>query len=308
MSVIHNISLQHKFTYAFGIVCGLCILQGNFTYFSFRRAVARCADLGENAIPSLVQFSQGQAAMNTQRREDLNLMLCRTPQCIADHSAQRNRAVQDYETSVKNYEPLISHPGESELYQKMRTTYAEYKQTSDRGVALVAAGRTGDALDALGTESANAQFRTALDAMNALADLNIKGGLKSVDDAVTTGRSAIWVNLGMTMLIVGLCAFTGLLLTRVTAPSIGRVMAVLERVAQKDLTEGVVVTGTDEIGRLGEALNTSVTSMRELLGSVAQGSDTLSAATTEISARAVQSAGNARAESGKINQIAAAAQ
>jgi len=79
-------------------------------------------------------------------------------------------------------------------------------------------------------------------------------------------------------------------------------------VAAKDLTASVAVTGTDEIGQLGKALNGTVAAIREVLGSVAHGVDTLSAATTEISTRAVQTAGNARAESGKINQIAAAAQ
>ena len=78
--------------------------------------------------------------------------------------------------------------------------------------------------------------------------------------------------------------------------------------AAKDLTASVRVTGTDEIGQLGEAFNASVASIRKVLQSVAKGADTLSSATTEISARAVQSAGNSRAESSKINQIAAAAQ
>ena len=41
---------------------------------------------------------------------------------------------------------------------------------------------------------------------------------------------------------------------------------------------------------------------------VAEAADTLSAATTEISSRAVQSAGNAHLQSSKTNQIAAAAQ
>ena len=48
--------------------------------------------------------------------------------------------------------------------------------------------------------------------------------------------------------------------------------------------------------------------MRSVLQSVAQGAETLSAATTEISARSVQSAGNAHTQSSKTNQIAAAAQ
>jgi methyl-accepting chemotaxis protein len=48
--------------------------------------------------------------------------------------------------------------------------------------------------------------------------------------------------------------------------------------------------------------------MREVLQSVAKGAETLSAATTEMSARSVQAAGNANTQSSKTNQIAAAAQ
>jgi len=67
-------------------------------------------------------------------------------------------------------------------------------------------------------------------------------------------------------------------------------------------------TGTDEIGRVADAFDMSVAAIREVLIAVAQGAETLSAATTEISARSVQSAGNANTQSSKTNQIAAAAQ
>ncbi len=82
----------------------------------------------------------------------------------------------------------------------------------------------------------------------------------------------------------------------------------LERLATKDLTVFVDVTGTDEIGRLGGAINKCAASMRTMLQEVGRGADTLSAATTEITVRAVQSAGNAHAQSNNTNQIAAAAQ
>jgi methyl-accepting chemotaxis protein len=48
--------------------------------------------------------------------------------------------------------------------------------------------------------------------------------------------------------------------------------------------------------------------MRSVLVSVTQGAATLSAATTEMSARSIQAAGNANTQSSKTNQIAAAAQ
>jgi methyl-accepting chemotaxis protein len=74
------------------------------------------------------------------------------------------------------------------------------------------------------------------------------------------------------------------------------------------MTTSIRVTGSDEIGRLGEAINTSVAAMRDVLQSVARGAETLSAATTEMSARSIQAAGNANTQSSKTNQIAAAAQ
>jgi methyl-accepting chemotaxis protein len=110
------------------------------------------------------------------------------------------------------------------------------------------------------------------------------------------------------LLISFLCAMTGVLLTRLIAPPLQRATAALERVADKDLTVSVEEHGNDEIGRLSIALNGCVTSMRGVLQSVTQGAEMLSAATTQMSARAVESAGNANTQSSKTNQIAAAAQ
>jgi methyl-accepting chemotaxis protein len=118
----------------------------------------------------------------------------------------------------------------------------------------------------------------------------------------------MWIDIGVTLFIALLCAVIGMVLTSVTAPRIVRATTALEKLAEKNLTAHLNVTGSDEIGRLGEALNRTVASMNSVLRSVAEGADTLSAATTEISARSVQSAGNARTQSSKTNQIAAAAQ
>jgi len=126
----------------------------------------------------------------------------------------------------------------------------------------------------------------------------------------TSGMSlrATWVNATVTTLIVILCALIGVVLTREVAPRLGHLLTALQQFADKDMTAAVRVTGSDEIGRVGEALNTSVASVRSILQNFAQGAATLSAATTEITTRAVQSSGNAHTQSGKTNQIAAAAQ
>jgi methyl-accepting chemotaxis protein len=138
--------------------------------------------------------------------------------------------------------------------------------------------------------------------------LNARYGTEESTDVTRSSNRATWIGTGATLLIVLLCGLTGVFLTREIAPRLDRLKNAVESMAAKDMTASVRITGTDEIGQLGEAFNTSVASMRGVLQSVAKGAETLSAATTEMSARSVQAAGNAHTQSNMTNQIAAATQ
>jgi methyl-accepting chemotaxis protein len=148
----------------------------------------------------------------------------------------------------------------------------------------------------------------ALSAAEGGFQIHAKIGMEESQSVTGASYRAIWIGTGITLLIVLLCALTGVILTREIAPRINRLKNAVQAMAEKDLTASIRVSGTDEIGLLGDAFNTSVASIRAVLQSVADGADTLSSATTEISARSVQSAGNANTQSSKTNQIAAAAQ
>jgi methyl-accepting chemotaxis protein len=308
MDWLKNLPVSRKFTVAFGIVCGLCILLGAFTFITFRGIAVKNLDVSDNAFPAVIALADVRSAADTARREDLELLLCQTPECTSGHNAQRQKALANYQSAVKRYEQTISYPNERELYQKFSAAFAQYVDASNRVNALLAAGKTGDALDLIASDSMVRSFNTALEAISGDLSLNAKYGTDESAAATQSSNRATWINAGATLLIALLCGLTGLILTRLIAPPLQAATAALERVAEKDLTVSMSESGTDEIGRLSTALNTSVTSMRNVLQSVEQGADTLSAATTEISTRSVQTAGNAHTQSSKTNQIAAAAQ
>ncbi|MGA3262996.1 MAG: methyl-accepting chemotaxis protein [Terracidiphilus sp.] len=307
MSWLRNLPISRKFTFAFGIVCGLCILLGAYTFVTFRGIDSDTASVSGSSLPSLIHIGEIRTDVNVERREVLELLLCQTPACIADHGAKRQKAIAEYKDALTAMAPLVI-PEERAHYQDLMESIKAYQDASDRGIGLLTAGKTADALDLL---SSDAVMKSLADALSA-ADYGFLGyanlGMEKAGAATVVSTRATWINAGVTLLIVLLCALTGILLTRLIAPPLQAATAALERVAHKDLTAGVDEAGTDEIGRLSSALNTSVASIRSVLQSVAQGAETLSAATTEISARSVQSAGNAHTQSSKTNQIAAAAQ
>lgn len=308
MSAIRNLPIAHKFTLAFGLVCLLCLGSGIYTFFTLRNIAAKNQDISSNAFPSVNALADIRSSINTVRRADLDILLCKNPECIAKYKAMHDRALAELPQAAKVYEPLISYPGERELYQKFNTAFAQYREASDRGIVSALAGKAEDTQNALGSEETIRLFTEATNAISDDLKLNATAGAQEANDTWALSAHATWINLGANLTIVVLCALIGFILTQLIAPRISIVNEALQSVAAKDLTASVEAVGTDEIGQLATALNRCVGSIREVVESVARSAQTLSSATTEISARAVQTAGNANTQSGKTNQIAAAAQ
>ena len=308
MQWLRNLPVSRKFIYAFGLVCGLCIVLGAYSFITFRSIETRNAALSSVDLPSLIDVASAREAIGTLRREDLHLLLCTTPACFAEEGTKRTAAINAFYAAEKAYEPLIDEREERDNAAKLVSAFGQYKDASDRASAMLATKKIGDALDLLLSDTTRISLETALEASAKASDYNIKTATRTAVAATSTSNRAIWIDLVFTSLIVLFCALIGSVLTREIAPRLGHLMTSLEALAAKDLTTNVRVTGTDEIGRLGDAFNASVASMRDVLASVAQGAETLSAATTQMSARSVQAAGNANTQSSKTNQIAAAAQ
>ncbi|MGA3032372.1 MAG: methyl-accepting chemotaxis protein [Terracidiphilus sp.] len=305
---LRNLSIARKIMVAFGIVCVLCSLLGCYTCLTFHSIVESNQEVSDHAFPSVVLLSDARGAMNVVRRRDLVLSMCQSPLCVSENSAKRQKALEDYQSDMEKYEPLIARPGEQELFRKAEVAFAQYRELSDRGVGLAASGKAGDALDVLAGDSSITEFESALAAINAEIDHFVAEGTESAHAGVSASSHALRIEFAVSLMIVGLSAVIGVILNKEIAPRVLYGVACLEQLAAKDMSLNVQVTGTDEVGRLGAALNHLAAEMRTVLQAVGHGADTLSAATTEISTRATQSAGNAHAQTSKINQIAAAAQ
>ncbi|HEX4321803.1 MAG TPA: methyl-accepting chemotaxis protein [Acidobacteriaceae bacterium] len=308
MPALNNLPVARKFMVAFGIVCALCILLGVYTLMTLRNIAKDSADVSDSAIPSVQYLSDIRGALNDLRRQDLDLLLCTTQSCNAEHSANRQQAIAAYAAAAKGYEPFISYPGEREIYQGFSSSYNQYLDVSNRASTLLAASKTSEAFDLLDNNSAVAKFKSIIDGTNSDITLNFKFATQEAKQTTQSSNRATWINSAVTIVIILLSGMIGFMLTRMIAPRLQEATEALERMAIKDLTVVVESNSTDEIGRMSAALNTSVSAMRAVLSSVARGAENLSASAAQMSTRSLEANGNAQSQSGKTNQIAAAAQ
>jgi methyl-accepting chemotaxis protein len=286
MSAIRNLPIARKFTFAFGLICILCIGLGTYTFFTLRNVVAGAADVSGDTFPSVVHLGEARTQMTALRRADMGSLLCANPACTTHYASIRQQALTDYASAITAYQPFISAGEETDLFKKFYDTFAQYIELSNRGAGLVGEGKSSDALALLMSPSTITIVEGAMSISSDDVKLNVEEGVESAAAVTSASKRALWINVALTLVILVLSVLIGVTLTKVVAPRLMQIKEAVEAMAAKDLTASVLVTGTDEIGQLGEAFNRSVESIRAVLKSVAQGADTLSSATTEISARA----------------------
>ncbi|HEX3986596.1 MAG TPA: HAMP domain-containing methyl-accepting chemotaxis protein [Acidobacteriaceae bacterium] len=308
MSVARNIPVARKFAVAFGVICSLCVALGLYTALTLRGASQKAGFIDQDDFPSIVALTAARADINQVRRSDLALTLCPSPDCIDRETASRAKAINDFDQSLLAYAPHETSQQQRDLARQFASGFAQYVETGNRALALDKDHHSAEAGSLLVSAATAALFHAAMDSSTTDVALNLSQGHDDETAAVQALQCTLWINIAITLAIVLLSALIGWQLTRLIAPRIGVVTQALERMANKDLTAQVVVTGSDEIGRLGVALNTCSDAVREALHSVAASANSLAASTSQVSGSASQSASNAKAQSTKTGQIAAAAQ
>ena len=94
MTWLRDLPIARKFTFAFGIVCCLCLVLAAYTFVTLHGIATKSTDVSTNALPATLALSDARGSANRMRREDLDLLLCLTPACITEHIAKRQKAIE----------------------------------------------------------------------------------------------------------------------------------------------------------------------------------------------------------------------
>lgn len=307
MVFFRNLPIARKMAIAFGIVSVLCMILGTICLKSLSTIHEATVDLATNRLPSVRALGNIRLAVSNVRRAELNFTSCKTPECVEHYSAERKEYLEELESHVKEYLPLISSGDEQAAYDSYIKDMDEYTSLVNRVFDMSKSGQQDEAL-ALMQKTGLADFKKVQTDLKKSITVNSQAADEANAKSARTYQTVLGIVWAMVVLVTGMGIIIGWLLTRLIAPPLMRATQVLEKVAQKDLTENLEVNSTDEVGRLSSALNATVQSMRNVLTSIMKGSETLASASEEISVRSSQSLQNTQAQSGLAETVAAAAQ
>jgi methyl-accepting chemotaxis protein len=182
----------------------------------------------------------------------------------ADYHAQSVTAFDDeFQLQITRADSAIVDSASRSRMAEVRSGYPEFLATSQRAIAQ---RMDADLASARNTAvEASAVGQALVDMMAEVATTKEILGEQAFAASMSAATKARQLLFGLVIVGAVLALSLGGLLSRLITAPLGRTMVVLERVAAGDLSREVDVVGTDEVARMGRALNVAIGAQRDAL-------------------------------------------
>jgi methyl-accepting chemotaxis protein len=264
------------------LALGLAVIISLLGILSLSAYSAATDRLVEGNLPS-IRALDGLKIAAAQTQVDMAMhVTAADPGSRASYAAKVEQDLKDFDNAMEAYHR--SRPGHPAPLVSLHKNWALYVHIAK--TAQLPAGERGDLPS--WQIIRNAEVAPLMEKV--YADLQALADLEQADVTATTGAARdTYVNgltQGVILLVVGSLLVIGLslLVANSVAAPLRRVKDVCEALASGDLTATTDLDSRDEVGKMGQALNTATRNIREVVAAIDTSAGTLSGAADDMSA------------------------
>ncbi len=306
MTAVSNMKIGRKIGLMLGgivfLLAGLCALSLWSTHTDQTMALTLAQRLTKARLAESVDMDTTAIAVDVEKMIIQKKASADLVNDVADRKKHRAVALDEFRT-------LADTPTDIQQVTDMAQLTQSVSDASKATIDRIAPGHIADALK---------QFRVYLSISAALRAKSIEASrfqqerVADVEKANKETSSTIWAALiGGGLFAIAAAIFAGIFLTRGIAAPLAAAVALLERIAQGDLSKDAppeFQARGDEIGNLARAKQAVIVSLRKMIQEISGGIQVLSSSSTELMASSTQMTSGSRSASDKAHTVSAAAE
>lgn len=194
---------------------------------------------------------------------------------------QQLASLQDSLNLIESLMKKNLTPEEKKTYQNCMQQVVDYKKAVIQVVDMAGADYN---LATSMMKPAVDKFQILNQNLQGLMDLESKLSRQKFDYAMQNFKTTLILFIAVFVTAILLSVLTSAFMTRFLLSTIRKVMEVVQKIAEGDLTQEITLTSTDEIGMLAQSVDTMRQKMGEAVGGAVATSLTLSEAASEQAA------------------------
>ncbi|MEE5130145.1 methyl-accepting chemotaxis protein [Pseudomonas alliivorans] len=302
---LRNMNIAPRAFLGFAMIGALMLILGVFALSQMSKIRGATEVLADNNVPSIKSLDRFAEVSIRLRVLSYRLLVNREPdiqQKTIELLAMRNKQINDAQAI---YERLISDPNERNLYNQYVQLLGQYRELESRMKTLTLANKVDELQELL-----NKDMLSNSDQMNAvlikLVEINTAQLIQVKKQAAEEYDSAFDMVIALLVAATLLTlVFAWMLIKSITTP-IAAALNAAETIAQGNLTQPIKVDGTDEAGRLLQAMKTMQDKLRDTLQRISGSATQLASAAEELNAVTDESARGLVQQNNEIEQAATA--
>ncbi|MEE4694398.1 methyl-accepting chemotaxis protein [Pseudomonas alliivorans] len=300
---LRNLNVAPRAALFFALIIALVFVLGAFAVVQMGKLRDAEKDVELNWMASIRQTALMNSSVLRIRLETQRALA--DPQSIQktiDDFPGYRKAFTD---AVTNYEPLIADEKERSFYTPVKNSADAYSRQLELLEPLMKQGDIAGAVQLVRT-GIRPLTNAMEDQIKDLTNFNNEGAAQAGQTATDLYESGLWLVIGLITVVVILTIGFALMLTKSITSPINDALSVAERIASSDLSKEVLVSGTDEAGRLLKALAQMQTNLRTTIMQISDSSTQLASASEEMTAVTEESSRGLVAQNDEVNQAATA--
>jgi len=302
---LRRIKIAPRAFLSFSLIALLVMLLGAFSLIEMKAIRGAAVELRENSMPSYAALGRINENILRIRIVSFRILVDRQPEELAISIARAAELTELLKTAKERYETLLSNDRERQQFLRLEQALKAYYAVNDKLIRLSNEGRLDELASLLGTEykalsdDLGAQFGALMKINAEVADSSSALADQVYDRSVTSV-------IGLVIFAALLTAALALALTRSIVKPLSEAVRVAETIAAGNLTETIIVAGSDEPATLLRSMQTMQQNLKDAIQSIASSSDQLASAAEELNAVTEDSSKGLHQQNNELEQAATA--
>ncbi|AAY95898.1 methyl-accepting chemotaxis protein [Pseudomonas protegens Pf-5] len=302
---LRNMNIAPRAFLGFAMIGGLMLILGVFALNQMSKIRGAAEDITSSSVPSIKSLDEFTQLTLRLRVLSYRLLVNREPdvqQKTIELLEMRNQQIRAAQVI---YEKFITSPEEKSAYEQYLQLLGQYRQIEERMKSLSRNNQVDELRNLLNTELLN-NSEAMNTVLNRLLEINTQQTVDTNQQAAEQYSSAFNLVVALLVLATGLTFLFAWLLTRSITQPIANALGAAEEIAEGNLTRPIKVDGSDEAGRLLQAMAKMQEKLRDTLQRISGSATQLASAAEELNSVTEESARGLTQQNNEIEQAATA--
>ena len=302
---LRNMNIAPRAFLGFALIGTLMLILGGGALLQMSKIRTSAEEISTSSVPSIQNLGDFNQLTLRLRVLSYRLLINREPDVQQKTMQLLDLRNQQIRTAQRDYEKYISSPDEQAVYDRYVQLIGQYNQLEDRMRSLSRNNQVEELRELLNTQllSNSEDVNKALNDLMRINTQQITDANDHASDMYSAGITLVVVLLILATALTILCA---LLLTRSITQPIAQALAAAEAIAEGNLTQQIKVDGSDEAGRLLQAMVKMQRKLRDTLQRISSSATQLASAAEELNCVTEESAKGLTQQNNEIEQAATA--